>query len=87
MPSTTLHIPKHEDYLRGYIRPEDTDLELARERARRAAAGEATRRRVGDEPELRVRKVDGDKITTAAGPRVVVNHLGVAVAKREDVEP
>lgn len=87
MPST-IAIPKAEAYLRGYVRDGDVDLEPARERARRAAAGEATRRRVEDEPELRVRRVaDGGQLTTSAGPRVVVDRFGQAVAKREDVEP
>jgi len=84
---TNFTIPKSESYLRGYVRDGDADLEPARERARRAAAGEVVRRRVNDEPELRVRIADGSLLTTDGRERVVVGHEGRAIAKREDVQP
>lgn len=76
--------PKTEPWLAGYIRRGDPDLEPARNRARKAAVGEALRNRFGTGPTLHVRAHPG---TTAAGERVVVDHHGVAVAKPEDDRP
>lgn len=80
----TLQIPKSESYLRGYVREDDTDLDVVRERARRAAAGEVIRRRQNAEPDLHVRIADGDRLTTDGRERVVVGHEGRAVAKSAD---
>ena len=57
MPSVT--IPKCERWLAGYVpRRGRRRPEPARERARRAAAGEVIRRRQDQEPDLRVRQAD-----------------------------
>lgn len=78
-------VPKAEPWLAGYLRAGDADLEPARERARRAAAGEAVRRRVNDEEPMHVRgHTSATVLTTAATERVVVDHRGIAVAKPED---
>ena len=78
-----IEIPEAEAYLRGYLRPDDQDLDAVRARARRATVGEVIRRdRDPASPPLHVRQVTLRGVTTSATTtRVVLDPAGQPTTK------